>query len=120
MDRAAAFVRRVQASVVHYGRSTGFFADKMFARGPAYLSAAVLYENLVVESALDARYASCLTALDELMPDGVRWTHPGGGPTLWLELPRSVDLPALEAHLARRGIQVSNASAAYVGPAHLH
>jgi DNA-binding transcriptional MocR family regulator len=50
----------------------------------------------------------------------VRWTRPGGGPTLWLELPRSVDYAAIEAHLARRGIHVSNASAAYVGEPHLH
>lgn len=69
---------------------------------------------------LDARYASCLAALDELMPDGVRWTRPGGGPTLWLEIPRQIELPALEAHLARRGIHISNSSAAFVGPAHLH
>jgi len=69
---------------------------------------------------LDARYASCLAALDELMPDGVRWTRPGGGPTLWLEIPRHIELPALEAHLARRGIHISNSSAAFVGPAHLH
>ena len=40
----------VEASVVHYGKSTGFFADKLVERGPGYLSAAVLYENLVVES----------------------------------------------------------------------
>jgi len=40
----------VEASVVHYGKSTGFFADKLTERGPGYLSAAVLYENLVVES----------------------------------------------------------------------
>ncbi|HUM13889.1 MAG TPA: VWA domain-containing protein [Myxococcaceae bacterium] len=40
----------VEASVVHYGKSTGFFADKLIERGPGYLSAAVLYENLVIES----------------------------------------------------------------------
>ena len=74
-----------------------------------------------LQRALDTRYAACLAALDELMPDGVRWTHPGGGPTLWLELPRSLELAALEAHLARRGIAVSNASAAFIADhAHLH
>ena len=54
------------------------------------------------------------------MPDGVRWTRPGGGPTLWLELPRSVDYATIETHLARRGIHVSNTSAAHVGEPHLH
>lgn len=44
------FVAAVQESVLHYGKSTGFFADKMLDRGPSYLSAAVLYENLVIES----------------------------------------------------------------------
>ena len=39
----------VESSIIHYGTSTGFFADRMFQRGPSYLSAAVLYENLVVE-----------------------------------------------------------------------
>jgi Ca-activated chloride channel family protein len=45
------FVQAIEAAIVHYGKSTGFFADKMLSRGPSYLSAAVLYENLVVESA---------------------------------------------------------------------
>jgi Ca-activated chloride channel family protein len=45
-----AFVEKVESLVVHYGQSTGFFAEKMLARGPTYLSAAVLYENLVIES----------------------------------------------------------------------
>ena len=43
-------MQRIERAVVHYGKSTGFFSDKMVQRGPAYLSAAVLYENLVVES----------------------------------------------------------------------
>lgn len=42
------FVESVQSSVIHYGSSTGFFGDRMFDRGPSYLSAAVLYENLIV------------------------------------------------------------------------
>jgi Ca-activated chloride channel family protein len=44
-----AFVADVQSSVIHYGTSTGFFGRRMFERGPSYLSAAVLYENLIVE-----------------------------------------------------------------------
>jgi len=40
----------IEGTVVHYGKSTGFFADKMLERGPSYISAAVLYENLVIES----------------------------------------------------------------------
>jgi 2-aminoadipate transaminase len=73
-----------------------------------------------LQQALDARYAACLAALDELMPDGVRWTRPGGGPTLWLELPRATDLGALEERLARHHVQVSNTSAAFIGVPHLH
>ncbi len=46
----AQFVEGIESSVVHYGSSTGFFGRKMFAAGPQYLSAAVLYENMVIES----------------------------------------------------------------------
>jgi Ca-activated chloride channel family protein len=44
------FLAGIEKSVVHYGSSTGFFGRKMFAAGPQYLSAAVLYENMVIES----------------------------------------------------------------------
>ena len=44
------YMTQVEDSIVHYGKSTGFFADKMVERGTSYLSAAVLYENLVIES----------------------------------------------------------------------
>lgn len=98
--------------------------------GNAWITEAVVAEFLdrgyydthlaSLQRALDTRYAACLQALDELMPDGVRWTRPGGGPTLWVELPRSVDMTQLEAHLLRRGVHVSNASAAFLGVPHLH
>ena len=48
--QTAAFLSAIESSVVHYGSSTGFFGRKMFANGPQYLSAAVLYESMVVES----------------------------------------------------------------------
>jgi DNA-binding transcriptional MocR family regulator len=98
--------------------------------GNAWLTEAVVAEFLdrgyydthlaALQKALDARYAACLSALEDLMPDGVRWTRPGGGPTLWLDLPRSVDLAALAAHLARRGVVISGSSAAFLGEPHLH
>jgi Ca-activated chloride channel family protein len=87
VDRAAPFVKRVQGGVVHYGRSTGFFAENMFTRGPAYLSAAVLYENLVVESYLDARY--------QAKPFPVVAIYPKEG-TYWSDHPYAVlDLPSV-------------------------
>lgn len=48
--KTAAFVGQIEQAVVHYGASTGFFGRKMFENGPGYLSAAVLYENMVIES----------------------------------------------------------------------
>jgi Ca-activated chloride channel family protein len=47
----ASFLKDLESSVVHYGESTGFFADRMFEKGGRNsFSAAVMYENLVIES----------------------------------------------------------------------
>ncbi len=46
----------VEQSVIHYGESTGFFADAMFKKGPSYLSATVMYESLVVEANMPQKY----------------------------------------------------------------
>jgi Ca-activated chloride channel family protein len=48
--QTTAFLSGVEKSVVHYGSSTGFFGRQMFSNGPQYLSAAVLYESMVIES----------------------------------------------------------------------
>jgi DNA-binding transcriptional MocR family regulator len=69
---------------------------------------------------LDRRYHACLEALHEHMPAGVRWTTPGGGPTLWLELPRVVPLRELEARMAARRIQVELPGLHFLGRPHLH
>ncbi|MBI4952527.1 MAG: PLP-dependent aminotransferase family protein [Myxococcales bacterium] len=73
-----------------------------------------------MQQALDARYTRCLELLDERMPAGVRWTTPGGGPLLWLEVPRSVDLDALAARLAERQVVVAPTPLAFQGEPHLH
>jgi GntR family transcriptional regulator/MocR family aminotransferase len=73
-----------------------------------------------LHEALDARYHACLEALRDNMPEGVRWSTPGGGPTLWLEMPRSVDLALLRERLAERGVSVEDATAHFHGTPHLH
>jgi Ca-activated chloride channel homolog len=57
------FIHDVESSVAHYGSSTGFFGNAMIARGPQYLSAAVVYENIVVDSYRTNRSAEKLVAI---------------------------------------------------------
>jgi Ca-activated chloride channel homolog len=98
--RAAPFVKRVQNGIVHYGRSTGFFAEAMFTRGPAYLSAAVLYENLVVESAQDPRYLAKPFPVVAVYPrEGTFWSD---HPYAVLDLPRVAPEVREAAELFRR------------------
>lgn len=50
------FVANVESSIIHYGDSTGFFANEMFTKGPDYLSATVMYESLVAEANNGKKY----------------------------------------------------------------
>jgi Ca-activated chloride channel family protein len=74
----AQFLADVESSVIHYGRSTGFFGRQMFNRGPGYLSAAVLYENLVVESYDESLYPNTPFPVVAIYPrEGTFWSdHP--------------------------------------------
>lgn len=74
----ARFLNAIENSVVHYGSSTGFFGRKMFENGPGYLSAAVLYESMVVESYADA--AKLAFPVVAIYPkEGTFWSdHPVG------------------------------------------
>jgi 2-aminoadipate transaminase len=73
-----------------------------------------------MQAALDERYRSCLALLDEHMPNGVRWTTPGGGPLIWVELPREVEIGELEARLAARKVRIEPVPLAFYGEPHLH
>lgn len=72
------FVQGIERSVVHYGSSTGFFAKRMFAAGPSTLSAAVLYENLVIEANAAERKPS-FPVVAIYPKEGTFWSdHPTG------------------------------------------
>ncbi|XVJ59186.1 MAG: VWA domain-containing protein [Tepidisphaera sp.] len=65
----------VQRSIVHYGESTGFFGRKMFSTGPEFLSAAVLYENVVIESYDTAKYQTPFPVVAIYPKEGTFWTE---------------------------------------------
>lgn len=71
----AEYLRQIESAVVHYGESTGFFGRKMFSSGPQYLSAAVLYENMVIESVSEQGLPFPLVAI--YPKEGTFWSdHP--------------------------------------------
>jgi 2-aminoadipate transaminase len=105
-------------------------AKRLATLGNCWLSEAIVAEFLgrgyydthlsALQRELDDRYTRCLERLRACMPEGVRWTTPGGGPTLWLELPQQVDLPRLGALLRDRGVTIESTTNAFEGEPHLH
>lgn len=74
--KVAGYVADIEKSVVHYGSSTGFFGQKMFSNGPQYLSAAVLYENMVID-AYSGRYQTPFPVVAIYPKEGTFWSdHP--------------------------------------------
>ncbi len=72
------YVRGIEQSIVHYGSSTGFFGRKLFENGPQYLSAAVLYENMVIES-YSQNYKLPFPVVAIYPKEGTFWSdHPAG------------------------------------------
>lgn len=68
---------RVESSIVHYGKSTSFLSEKMLERGPGYVSAAVLYENVVVDSYLRPRGGQSMPVVAIYPTEGTFWSdHP--------------------------------------------
>lgn len=53
---------------------------------------------------LRGRRNALLSALEEFMPGGTRWTRPEGGYQVWVELPGNIDTRDLLADAARAGV----------------
>ncbi len=76
--RTARYVAGIESAIVHYGSSTGFFGKRMFEGGPGYLSAAVLYENMVIESS-GPQYHLPFPVVAVYPKEGTFWSdHPVG------------------------------------------
>ena len=66
-DKVSRYLHGVEYAIVHYGTSTGFFADRMFTEGPGYLSAAIMYENLVIQANEAARRRNPAVELPQIV-----------------------------------------------------
>jgi len=105
-------------------------SKRLSISGTPAIGEAALYEFLeqgyydahlrAIQPELDRRYRHCLELLRQHMPEGVRWTAPGGGPLLWLECPAGLSLPALAARLRERSIVLELSDSAFFGTPHLH
>lgn len=73
----AAHLHNIQQIVSHYGQSSQFFLDELHNKGPKYLSAAILYENQVIQS---YQYRHSSIPLVAVYPkEGTLWSeHPIG------------------------------------------
>jgi Ca-activated chloride channel family protein len=102
---AKQFLHDIESSVVHYGRSTGFFYDALVQHGPAYLSAAVLYENLVVTSTGETTLPFPLVCL--YPREGTEWAdHPYAVlDAPWVGAPERDAAAKLKAFLLSRPVQ---------------
>jgi DNA-binding transcriptional MocR family regulator len=69
---------------------------------------------------LDLRYRACVDVLRETMPQEVRFSLPGGGPTLWLELPNQVNLRQLYEQLSAKRIAIQLTHGHFYGKPHLN
>ncbi|MEO8181520.1 MAG: PLP-dependent aminotransferase family protein, partial [Deltaproteobacteria bacterium] len=111
-------------------RDTLVAAKRVATLGNAMLMEATLHEFISrgyydahlrrIHGLLDQRYLGCLDLLHEWMPAGVRFSTPGGGPTLWLELPPALRVEQLSERLAPRGVFIEHAGGHFYGEPHLN
>lgn len=131
------FTRKVLPSlrlgyVVGNEQTTPLLAGAKYAStlGMSALNEAVLFEFLdrgyydthlsQLQQELDRRYAACLETLRQTMPEGVTWTTPGGGMSVWIEFPRHVDLQQVQMRLADRSVLMGSGDGYYLGECHLN
>lgn len=73
-----------------------------------------------MQAELDRRYSACLRVLEKRLAPQCRWTLPGGGPLIWLEIPRSVCLQQLHDRMLSRGFDIDARPERFLGTSKLH
>ena len=73
-----------------------------------------------MQTELDRRYSACLKTLEKHLAPNCRWTLPGGGPLIWLEIPRNVELQELHTRMTKRGFDIDVRAQRFSGKAQLH
>lgn len=105
-------------------------SKKLSINGPPMMIEETLFEFIEqgyydehlrrMQAEVAARYRHCLKAMRSLLPEPVRWTLPGGGPLLWLELPRQLSVESVIDDLAQRQILVNPSTSSFSAAPHLH
>jgi Ca-activated chloride channel family protein len=100
------YLGAIENAVVHYGKSTALFTDQMLERGPAYMSACVTYENLVIES-YSANHAAPFPLVAVYPVEGTFWSdHPYAILDAdWVGPDERAAATALLAHLKSSAVQ---------------
>ena len=70
-----------------------------------------------IRSLYKAQRDAMLAALQQYMPEGVRWNRPAGGMFLWARLPAGLDAAALLPKAVARGVAYVPGAAFYAGAA---
>jgi DNA-binding transcriptional MocR family regulator len=73
-----------------------------------------------MQTELDRRYSACLKVMEKRLAPHCRWTLPGGGPLIWLDVPKSVCLQALHDRMHLRGFSIDVKVQRMLGKAKLH
>ena len=50
----------------------------------------------------------------------MKWTSPGGGPILWLEVPEGIDLEDISVRLESKEVMINLSHEAFFGKPHLN
>lgn len=73
-----------------------------------------------MQAELDRRYSNCLKLLEKKLTPHCRWTLPGGGPLIWLEVPRTVELQELHRRMNSHGFDIDVRAQRMLGETRLH
>lgn len=73
-----------------------------------------------MQAELDRRYSKCLKVLEKNLGSLCRWTLPGGGPLIWIDIPRSVSLKKLYDRMLTLGYTLDVRIDRFLGETPLH